>query len=139
MMDDEKERILILHLKDDAEKMIRKIMGNDSKTTDTVLSDELSFSGLNIYLEQRRILYDNMEIQLNREEFNVLQSLVQRLGWVVTKEQILEAAGSEDPQDEDNAVRCLMAGICKKLRLYTEKEYIQKVHGVGYRFVIPPK
>ena len=41
MMDEEKERILILHLKDDAEKMIRKIMRNDSKTTDTVLSGEL--------------------------------------------------------------------------------------------------
>ena len=137
MMDEEKERILILHLKADAEKMIRKIMGNDSKTTDTVLSDELSFSGLNIYPEQRRILYDNMEIQLNREEFNVLQALVQRPGWVVTKEQILEAAGSENPQDEDNAVRCLIAGIRKKLRTYTGKEYIQTVRGVGYRFVIP--
>ena len=136
-MDEEKEKILILHLKADAEKMIRKIMGNDSKTTDTVLSDELSFSGLNIYPEQRRILYDNMEIQLNREEFNVLQALVQRPGWVVTKEQILEAAGSEDPQDEDNAVRCLIAGIRKKLRTYTGKEYIQTVRGVGYRFVIP--
>lgn len=137
MMDEEKERILILHLKADAEKMIRKIMGNDSKTTDTVLSDELSFSGLNIYPEQRRILYDNMEIQLNREEFNVLQALVQRPGWVVTKEQILEAAGSEDPQDEDNAVRCLIAGIRKKLRTYTGKEYIQTVRGVGYRFMAP--
>ena len=137
MMDEEKERILILHLKADAEKMIRKIMGNDSKTTDTVLSDELSFSGLNIYLEQRRILYDNMEIQLNREEFNVLQALVQRPGWVVTKEQILEAAGSENPQDEDNAVRCLIAGIRKKLRTYTGKEYIQTVRGVGYRFMTP--
>lgn len=137
MMDEEKERILILHLKADAEKMIRKIMGNDSKTTDTVLSDELSFSGLNIYPEQRRILYDNMEIQLNREEFNVLQALVQRPGWVVTKEQILEAAGSENPQDEDNAVRCLIAGIRKKLRTYTGKEYIQTVRGVGYRFMAP--
>ena len=137
MMDEEKERILILHLKADAEKMIRKIMGNDSKTTDTVLSDELSFSGLNIYPEQRRILYDNMEIQLNREEFNVLQALVQRPGWVVTKEQILEAAGSENPQDEDNAVRCLIAGIRKKLRTYTGKEYIQTVRGVGYRVMAP--
>lgn len=136
-MDEDKERILILHLKDDAEKMIRKIMGNDSKTTDTVLSDERSFSGLNIYPEQRRILYDNMEIQLNREEFNVLQVLVQRPGWVVTKEQILEAAGSEDPQDEDNVVRCLIAGIRKKLRTYTGKEYIQTVRGVGYRFMPP--
>lgn len=34
MMDEEKERILILHLKADAEKMIRRIMGNDSKTTE---------------------------------------------------------------------------------------------------------
>ena len=137
MMEEEKARILILPLKADAEKMIRKIMGNDSTTTDIVPSNKISFSGLNIYPEQRRILYDNMEIQLNREEFNVLRSLVQRPGWVVTKAQILEAAGSEDPQDEDNAVRCLIAGIRKKLRKYTNKEYIQTVRGVGYRFVIP--
>ena len=89
--------------------------------------------------EQRRIKYENVEIPITRSEFDVILCFVEQPERVFTKEQILEAAGSEAPQDEDNAVRCLIAGIRKKLRTYTGKEYIQTVRGVGYRFMIPEK
>ena len=87
--------------------------------------------------EQRRIKYESIEIPITRAEFDVILFFVEHPERVFTKVQILEVAGSEDPQDEDNAVRCLIAGIRKKLRTYTGKEYIQTVRGVGYRFVIP--
>ena len=84
---------------------------------------------LTILPEQRCIKYKEVEIPMTRSEFDVLLYFA--------GQPILQIAGSEDPQDEDNAVRCLIAGIRKKLRKYTNKEYIQTVRGVGYRFVIP--
>ncbi len=90
-----------------------------------------------VFLLRHQVLYKNQEIPLTNYEFNVLAYFLQHPRWVFTKNQILQIAGSEDPQDEDNAVRCLIAGIRKKLRKYTNKEYIQTVRGVGYRFVIP--
>ena len=86
---------------------------------------------------QHKIVLNGTEVQFSKYEFNVLEYLAQQPGRVFTKDQILQIAGSEDPQDEDNAVWCLIAGIRKKLRKYTNKEYIQTVRGVGYRFVIP--
>ena len=74
---------------------------------------------------------------MTRSEFDVLLYFAGQPGRVFTKNQILQTARSEDPQDEDNAVRCLIAGIRKKLRTYTGKEYIQTVRGIGYRFEIP--
>ena len=90
-----------------------------------------------VFLLRHQVLYKNQEIPLTNYEFNVLAYFLQYPRWVFTKNQILQIAGSEDPQDEDNAVRCLIAGIRKKLRKYTNKEYIQTVRGIGYRFVIP--
>ena len=93
--------------------------------------------GLTVMITHRQILYHEVEIPTTKKEFDVLRYFAGQPGRVFTKAQILQTAGSEDPQDEDNAVRCLIAGIRKKLRKYTDKEYIQTVRGVGYRFVIP--
>ena len=93
--------------------------------------------GLTVMITHRQILYHEVEIPTTKKEFDVLLYFAGHPGRVFTKAQILQIAGSEDPQDEDNAVRCLIAGIRKKLRKYTNKEYIQTVRGVGYRFVIP--
>ena len=105
---------------------------------DTVINVKLlKTMYLTILPEQRCIKYKEVEIPMTRSEFDVLRYFAGQPGRVFTKAQILQIAGSEDPQNEDNAVRCLIAGIRKKFRKYTNKEYIQTVCGVGYRFVIP--
>lgn len=90
-----------------------------------------------VFLSRHQVLYKSKEIPLTNYEFNALVYFMRYPGRVFTKVQILQIAGSEEPQDEDNAVWCLIAGIRKKLRKYTNEEYIQTVRGVGYRFVIP--
>ena len=102
----------------------------DSKTPVTI-------TDLKIFPDRRKIYCKDKQVFLTGKEFDVLYTLALNQSCVLTKDQILQTAGSEDPQDEDNAVRCLIAGIRKKLRKYTNKEYIQTVRGVGYRFVIP--
>ena len=118
-------------------KMIKQYLQSKQEVNFFLEPDELQKSDLHINLPERTVTVIGRRIPLSTQEFNVLYYLAFYAQQVLTKEQILEAAGSEDPQDEDNAVRCLIAGIRKKLRTYTGKEYIQTVRGVGYRFVIP--
>ena len=101
----------------------------DSKTPVTI-------PDLKIFPDCRKVYCKDKQVFLTGKEFDVLYTLALNQSCVLTKDQILQIAGSEDPQDEDNAVRCLIAGIRKKLRKYTNKEYIQTVRGVGYRFEI---
>ena len=101
----------------------------DSKTPVTI-------TDLKIFPDCRKVYCKDKQVFLTGKEFDVLYTLALNQSCVLTKDQILQIAGSEDPQDEDNVVRCLIAGIRKKLRKYTNKEYIQTVRGVGYRFEI---
>ena len=74
---------------------------------------------------------------LTNLEFEALHFLARRPGYVFTKAQIYEAVWKREIENYENAVQCVIAGIRKKLKVHTEKEYIQTVRNVGYRFIVP--
>ena len=94
----------------------------------------ISFHGITIYPDQRRIFTAENEIFLSHYEFDMLLLLVKHPGWVFTKEQIYEAVWDDIPVSVDAKVECMIYSIRKKLRAYTDREYIQTVWGVGYKF-----
>ena len=50
------------------------------------------------------------------------------------KKQIYEAVWDDIPVSVDAKVECMIYSIRKKLKKYTDREYIQTVWGVGYKF-----
>ena len=94
----------------------------------------ISFHGITIYPDQRRIFTAENEIFLSHYEFDMLLLLVKHPGWVFTKEQIYEAVWDDTPVSVDAKVECMIYSIRKKLRAYTDREYVQTVWGVGYKF-----
>lgn len=95
---------------------------------------QFSYADLRIFLPQRKVLLSENEICLTAKEFDVLSYLVKHPGWVFTKEQIYEAVWDDIPVSIDAKVECMIYSIRKKLRLYTDREYIHTVWGVGYKF-----
>ena len=70
----------------------------------------ISFHGITIYPDQRRILSAENEIFLSHYEFDMLLLLVKHPGWVFTKEQIYEAVWDDIPVSVDwdtNSIRKL--------------------------------
>ena len=94
----------------------------------------ISFHGIAVYPDQRRILAADKEVFLSHYEFDVFLHLAQHPRQVFTKEQIYEAVWDDIPVSVDAKVECMIYSIRKKLRAYTDREYIQTVWGVGYRF-----
>ena len=47
---------------------------------------------------------------------------------------IYEAVWDDIPVNVDAKVECMIYSIRKKLREYTDRQYIQTVWGVGYKF-----
>ena len=135
-------QMVILALTSNEAERVKEILKehwHDGEGFYTMAQDnsDILIAGFQILYSQHRVLYNTKEILLSPKEFDVLYLLLRNPDRVFSREQILETAGSEEAQDEDNAVRCLIAGIRKKLRTSTGKDYIQTVRGVGYRFVIP--
>lgn len=98
----------------------------------------LRYSGLCIDEIQHKVSYQGKELPLTEKyEFQTLAYLARKPGRVYTKEQIYQAVWKEEPAGIDNNIYCVIGSIRRKLRRFTQKEYIQTVWGVGYRFVIP--
>ena len=67
-------------------------------------------------------------------EFDMMLFLARHPGQVFTREQLYEAVWDDIPISVYAKVECMIYSIRKKLRAYTDRQYIQTVWGVGYTF-----
>lgn len=97
----------------------------------------LCFPELTIYPSRNQVFLEGKEVFLTNLEFGVLLYLAQRPQCIFSKRQIQEAVWKEETESYENAVQCIISGLRKKLKKYSNKEYIRTVRGVGYKFEIP--
>lgn len=81
---------------------------------------------------RRQVFIEGEAIDLTGTEFALLHFLAGRAGWVMTRDQIIDAVRGKDYAVTDRAVDVQVVGLRKKLG--SRAEYIQTVRGVGYRF-----
>lgn len=99
-------------------------------------SDILCYPGLEIYLQQHRVLKNGKEVQLSRYEYGVLSLMAQHPGRLFTKEQIFEAVWHKDSDSYLRAVSSTIGRIRQKIE--DDKnypQYIRTVSNLGYQFV----
>ena len=81
---------------------------------------------------RHEVLIKGKPVEMTFCEFRILHLLASRPGWVMTREQIVDAVRGEDYSVTDRAVDVQIVGIRRKLG--TRADYIETVRGVGYRF-----
>jgi len=87
---------------------------------------------LMINLGRHEVLIKGKPVEMTFSELRILHLLAGRPGWVMTREQIVDAVRGEDYAVTDRAVDVQIVGIRKKLG--ARAEYIETVRGAGYRF-----
>lgn len=91
---------------------------------------ELRFSALRIDLAGRRVWSKDSEIDLTSTEFDLLVSLAENAGRVLSREQLLENVWGHDYYGEIRVVDVHLGHVRQKIG----EGYIETVRGVGYRF-----
>ena len=99
--------------------------------------ETLSYPGLQIETAGRNVYVNQVLVSLSAAEFDVLFHMAKKPGRVITYEQIYHVAyGMERAVEIRNSVYCLIRSLRKKLERNCEnREYIQTVRDVGYKFV----
>jgi len=87
---------------------------------------------LTIHPGRREVLVGDDPAQLTYTEFNILNYLARRPGWVFTRSQIMDAVHGEDYAVTERSVDVQIVGLRKSLG--PAGDYIETVRGVGYRF-----
>ena len=136
-------KVMILSFKDEEEHILQEVLSLLKNMTQTVMiSTEpervMSFSGLTILMDQRRVLREEQEIALNRLEYQLLLKLAQHPKRIFTREQLCQELYGQEHFEYDNALNCLVSSLRKKIEYEpTHPQYIKTVRGVGYKFHAP--
>lgn len=92
----------------------------------------ISIHDLEINPGRHEVLIQGKPVEMTLSEFRILHTLASRPGWVLTREQIVDAVRGEDYAVTDRAVDVQIVGIRRKLGV--KADCIETVRGVGYRF-----
>ena len=92
----------------------------------------LEAGGIQIDSGRRQVHAGGTPVHLTFTEFQILQILARRPGWVYTRSQLVDLIRGEDYPVTERSVDVQIAGLRKKLGTWGQR--IETVRGVGYRF-----
>lgn len=87
---------------------------------------------ITLHRGRREVTIEGEAVQLTYTEFQILNLLASRPGWVFTRYQIVDAVRGEDYPVTERAVDVHMVGLRRKLG--EAGAVLETVRGVGYRF-----
>lgn len=98
-----------------------------------ILEEEISVGSLKLNKNKRTVYIDNFEVDLTKNEFLLLEYLIENKGQILTHEQILDYIWEMDDNANSNTLAALVRLVRKKIDLEDEPSFIQSVRGVGYK------
>ena len=99
-------------------------------------ADNLKFDEeLIIDYNSRMVFLGKRQLDFSNKEFEIIRLLSQNAGMVFDRETIYEKLWGYDGEGDSIVVKEHIRKIRNKLADYTEKNYIETVWGVGYRWI----
>ncbi len=87
-----------------------------------------------IDLENRTISNDNFKYRLTIVEYMILKTLIENLNQTVSKDLLIQDVWDKNLSATDNALGIHISRLRKKTKTRGNKQIIETVWGVGYRF-----
>jgi two-component system KDP operon response regulator KdpE len=99
----------------------------------------LSFEGLSIDLERRRVIQDDRDVHLTPTEYALLELLATNAGKPMFTDHIIARVWRDAPGTTPDTVRVHMSSLRKKIEPDpSSPRYIVTEPWVGYRFIAEP-
>ncbi|MGD9566951.1 MAG: response regulator transcription factor [Sedimentibacter sp.] len=94
--------------------------------------NEIEHNGVVLNLNDTTLIYDNNKIELTRNEYKILQLLMESIGKVVSRDEIMQHLWESDQFIDDNTLTVNMTRLRKKLSEFGLDNYIKTKKGLGY-------
>lgn len=94
--------------------------------------NEIEHNGIVLNLNDTTLNYDNNKIELTKNEYKILQLLMENTGKVVSRDEIMQRLWESDQFIDDNTLTVNMTRLRKKLSEFGLDNYIKTKKGLGY-------
>lgn len=94
------------------------------------------FDDLELETETRRVVLDGVEVELTAMEFDLLRTLMERRGRVLSRDVLLQALGGAGAEVYDRSIDMLISRLRGKLGDDSRRpRFIRTIRGAGYQFM----
>ena len=98
-----------------------------------IVEEEIVVGALKLNKNKRTVYIDNFEVSLTKNEFLLLEYLIENRGQVLTHEQMIDYIWDIDDNANTNTLAVLVRLVRKKIDMEDEPSYIQSIRGIGYK------
>ncbi|MDD3183857.1 MAG: response regulator transcription factor [Anaerostipes sp.] len=92
----------------------------------------MEHKGVMLNLSDGSVLYEGKQVDLSKNEYKILQSLMEQVGTIVSREDIMERLWESESFVDDNTLTVNVTRLRKKLENVGIKDYIKTKKGIGY-------
>ena len=92
----------------------------------------LEQQGLLLNLNDGIVSYKEKKVELTKNEFKILQVLMEHAGKIVTREELMTALWESDAFVDDNTLTVNVTRLRRKLAELSAVEFIKTKKGIGY-------
>lgn len=92
----------------------------------------MEHKGVMLNLSDASVTFQNQKIELTKNDYKILQILMERAGTIVKREEIMQRLWESDEFIDDNTLTVNMTRLRKKLEELGVQEFIKTKKGIGY-------
>ena len=113
--------------------LIAKIMAHLRRSYDFNTSPNLiSYNGLDLNINDCSVIYNGAHLELSKNEFKILLTLIQNKGKIVSREKLMEILWQSGDFVDENTLNVNVNRLRKKLETVGIKDLIQTRFKMGY-------
>jgi len=105
------------------------------KRTYKETSSKIKYKDIVLNPSERKAFVEEKEITLSRLEYDLLSYFINNKNQVITRDELLESVWGDDENTQEKTVNVAINRLLKKLDPNKEKNYIEPIRGVGYKFL----
>lgn len=99
----------------------------------TSTNKELEYKELKLLLDSHTLLIGEKKVNLTKTEYAILKQLLMNIKEVVTKNKLLDLISLDTEDCNEESLRVHISNLRKKIRKYSNNEYIESVWGIGFK------
>lgn len=94
---------------------------------------ELSYKDLRLLNDNHTLYVSNSKVGLTKTEYAILKQLLLNTNHIITKSKLLDLISIDTEDCDENSLRVHISNLRKKIRKYSDLEYIESIWGVGFK------
>lgn len=95
--------------------------------------DNIKYKDLELLSDKHTLLVCNNKVNLTKTEYAILKQLLLNKPQVITKNKLLDLISIDTEDCDENSLRVHISNLRKKIKDYTDNEYIESIWGIGFK------